>query len=172
MTYYSGPDLARSFRIVRKNTLQIAQEIPESQYAFRVTPDTRTVATLVHVASLPRWQKQMHAIDKKTSLSFEDYGAYMKDVAAYAATLSNRAAILHALEHDGEEFARFLEGLSDATLGETVHFAPGSTPPSKSRFEMLLGAKEHEMHHRAQLMVVQRMLGIVPHLTRARQQRS
>jgi uncharacterized damage-inducible protein DinB len=36
---------------------------------------------------------------------------------------------------------------------------------------MLLGAKEHEMHHRAQLMVVQRMIGIVPHLTRARQQR-
>jgi uncharacterized damage-inducible protein DinB len=42
---------------------------------------------------------------------------------------------------------------------------------SKSRFEMLLGVKEHEMHHRAQLMLVQRLLGLVPHLTRARQQR-
>ena len=42
---------------------------------------------------------------------------------------------------------------------------------SKSRMEMLLGVKEHEMHHRAQLMLVQRLLGIVPHLTRARQQR-
>ena len=37
---------------------------------------------------------------------------------------------------------------------------------------MLLGAKEHEMHHRAQLMVIERMLGIVPHLTRARQART
>jgi uncharacterized damage-inducible protein DinB len=27
------------------------------------------------------------------------------------------------------------------------------------------------MHHRGQLMLVQRMLGIVPHLTRARQNR-
>jgi hypothetical protein len=36
---------------------------------------------------------------------------------------------------------------------------------------MLLGAKEHEMHHRAKLMVVERLLGIVPHLTRMRQQR-
>jgi uncharacterized damage-inducible protein DinB len=43
-------------------------------------------------------------------------------------------------------------------------------PPSKTRFEMLLGVKEHEMHHRGQLMQMQRMIGQVPHLTRARQQ--
>ena len=39
----------------------------------------------------------------------------------------------------------------------------------KTRFEMLIGAKEHEMHHRAQLMVIERLIGIVPHLTRNRQ---
>ena len=27
--------------------------------------------------------------------------------------------------------------------------------------------KEHEMHHRAQLMLIERMIGIMPHLTRA-----
>ena len=46
----------------------------------------------------------------------------------------------------------------------------GSQPAHKTRLEMLLGAKEHEMHHRAQLMVIQRLLGIVPHLTRNRQE--
>jgi uncharacterized damage-inducible protein DinB len=35
---------------------------------------------------------------------------------------------------------------------------------------MLLGVKEHEMHHRGQLMLIQRLLGMVPPLTRARQQ--
>jgi uncharacterized damage-inducible protein DinB len=44
-------------------------------------------------------------------------------------------------------------------------------PPSKTRFEMLLGPKEHEMHHRGQLMLVQRILGKVPHLTRQMQER-
>ena len=48
---------------------------------------------------------------------------------------------------------------------------PGTEPATKTRFEMLLSAKEHEMHHRAQLMVVQRMLGQVPHLTRQMQER-
>ena len=36
---------------------------------------------------------------------------------------------------------------------------------------MLLSVKEHEMHHRAQLMVYERLLGLVPHLTRERQAR-
>ena len=37
---------------------------------------------------------------------------------------------------------------------------------------MLLSPKEHEMHHRAQLFLIERMVGIVPHLTRARQERT
>jgi uncharacterized damage-inducible protein DinB len=36
---------------------------------------------------------------------------------------------------------------------------------------MLLSAKEHEMHHRAQLIVLERLLGLVPHLTRQFQER-
>jgi len=48
---------------------------------------------------------------------------------------------------------------------------PQADPPTKSRFEMLLSPKEHEMHHRAQLMLVERMVGIVPHLTRQAQER-
>ena len=41
----------------------------------------------------------------------------------------------------------------------------------RSRFEHLLSAKEHEMHHRGQLMLIQRMLGVTPHLTRQMQER-
>jgi uncharacterized damage-inducible protein DinB len=36
---------------------------------------------------------------------------------------------------------------------------------------MLMSAKEHEMHHRGQLMVSQRMMGLTPHLTRQMQER-
>ena len=31
---------------------------------------------------------------------------------------------------------------------------------------MILSVKEHEMHHRSQLMLIERLIGIVPHLTR------
>jgi uncharacterized damage-inducible protein DinB len=35
-----------------------------------------------------------------------------------------------------------------------------------------MGAKEHEMHHRGQLMLIQRLIGITPHLTRQREERA
>jgi uncharacterized damage-inducible protein DinB len=34
-----------------------------------------------------------------------------------------------------------------------------------------MGVKEHEMHHRGQLMLIERMVGVVPHLTREMQAR-
>jgi uncharacterized damage-inducible protein DinB len=36
---------------------------------------------------------------------------------------------------------------------------------------MLMSVKEHEMHHRGQLMLIERMIGVVPHLTRQMQER-
>ncbi len=91
---------------------------------------------------------------------------------AVAATLTSKAAIIDALTSRGETFAAGLEAMSEGALAEVVAFGPPIPGPGKSRFEMLLGVKEHEMHHRGQLNLIERMLGIVPHLTRARQQRA
>ena len=173
MTYYSGKDLGRSFMTVRKNTIQIANEIPEEKYQFRATPDTRTVAeTLQHITANPSWQHKLHGQDKKSFVSFEDFGAYIGAATKYGETLTSKAAIVRALEADGKTFSGWLESLNDATLAEIVTFPDPTNHPPKTRFEMLLGVKEHEMHHRAQLMLVQRHLGLVPHLTRARMARA
>jgi uncharacterized damage-inducible protein DinB len=173
MNYYGGKELAASFRTVRKNTIQIANEIPEDKYGFRATKDTRTVAEqLQHIAANPTWVHKLHGQDKKTFVSFEDFGTYIGAATAYGATLTTKAAIIKALETDGQKFANWLESLSDATLAEVVSFPDPANHPAKTRFEMLLGVKEHEMHHRAQLMLLQRHIGVVPHLTRAREARA
>ena len=173
MTYYTSRDLARSFRTVRKNTIQIAHDIPEGSYGARPADGTRTVLeTLAHVASQSVWQQALHGRDQKTFVTLEDFGGYMQEAGAFAAPLTSKAAIIAALENEGEAFASWLESLSEADLATAVGFPPPLDPPQKSRFEMLLGVKEHEMHHRGQLMIVQRQLGLVPHLTRARQARS
>ncbi|HVQ42779.1 MAG TPA: DinB family protein [Vicinamibacterales bacterium] len=169
MNYYSGKDLARSFRTVRRNTIQIAGEIPEDQYSHRATPDTRSVLeTLQHIAANPTWQHKLHGHDKKTFVAFEDFMTYIGGATQYGATLADKAAVVKALEADGESFASFLDSLGDDALGQMVSFPEPEKNPAKTRFEMLLGVKEHEMHHRGQLMLIQRQLGIVPHLTRAR----
>jgi len=86
---------------------------------------------------------------------------------------------IHAVEHLStlvgfdffEKYAKVLEGATETFLGEQVEYPEGMEPRVKSRFEMLIGPKEHEMHHRGQLMVVERMLGITPHLTRHMEER-
>jgi len=82
-----------------------------------------------------------------------------------------KAQILELLRTEGERYAKALEGVSETFLGEQVAYPEGMEPPMKSRFEMLIAAKEHEMHHRGQLMLVQRLLGIKPHLTRQMEER-
>jgi uncharacterized damage-inducible protein DinB len=80
--------------------------------------------------------------------------------------LRSKREIIDLLRAEGERSAAWVEGLPETQLSEQVRQRGGA---SKSRFEMLLGTKEHEMHHRGQLTVIERLLGIVPHLTRNRQ---
>src|SRR5260370_10892285 len=75
MTKYGSKDLADSFRTVRKNTIQIAEDIPETKYSFRAAPDTRTVAeTLTHIALGPGFQHHVHSnkIDDLTKVNFAE----------------------------------------------------------------------------------------------------
>lgn len=170
MTYYGARDLARSFRTVRGNTIQIAEEIPENKYDFRAAPDCRTVAqTLVHVAYLSALYLHLHQ-NRITDLNTVDFTALIGPIAAEEGNPRSKADIVGLLRSRGDEFATYLESLSDSFLAETVVQPTGTDPATKSRFEMLLSPKEHEMHHRGQLMLVQRMLGITPHLTRRMQE--
>ena len=167
MNYYGAKELADSTRTVRKNTLIIADEIPEEHYGFRAAPETRTVSQLLtHIAVLQRMPEQIHSIERRTTLEGFDFPEFMRSIVAEEQRLRSKAQIVALLRDEGERWAKWLESQSDDFLAERVKFPSGMTPPTKTRFEMLLGAKEHEMHHRGQLMVIERLLGITPHLTR------
>jgi uncharacterized damage-inducible protein DinB len=172
MTYYGPKEMAASFRTVRANTIKIAEEIPEESYSFRGAPGCRSVAeTLVHIALGPRLQQKIHFTDHLDTLVGFDFFGFMGKQIAEEQVPRSKAEILKMLHEEGEKYARGLEDLSGTFLSETVQFPQGMVPPTKSRFEMLLAPKEHEMHHRGQLMLVQRMLGMVPPLTRQMEER-
>jgi len=171
MTYYGAHELAASLRVVRNNTVQIAEDIPEAQYGFKPSPDCRSVGELLaHIALGYQFQKLVHVDEKRTTLVGMDFGALIGRFRDAEAKLATKAQILDALKHNGAAWEAWIDGLSDDFLAERVAM-PGEPPSSKSRFEMILSTKEHEMHHRGQLMVFERLLGIVPHLTRERQAR-
>jgi uncharacterized damage-inducible protein DinB len=172
LNYYGAQQLADSFRTVRKNTLAIAQDIPEEKYSFRPAPDTRSVGELLaHIALSNGFQNQIHAEERRTTLAGFDFPALMQRLSAEEKTSRTKEQTVLLLKTSGDKWAGWLEGLTDDFLGEQVAMPQGAAPASRSRFDMLLSVKEHEMHHRGQLMLVERMIGIVPHLTRDMQAR-
>ena len=171
MTYYGSKDLAAAFRTVRGNTIKIAEEIPENKYDFKPAPDCRSVAqTLAHLAVSTGFQSHIHA-NKITDLKTVNFMELMGKFNAEEAKPRTKAELIAFLKTEGDTFASLLESLPESFLAEQVTMPPGAPQPTKSRFEMLMSAKEHEMHHRGQLMTMQRMVGQVPHLTRQMQER-
>jgi uncharacterized damage-inducible protein DinB len=172
MVPYGAAELSASFRTVRGNTIKIAEEIPEEHYDFRPAPDTWTVAELLtHIALAPRFQYDVHETRRAATLVGYDFAAYRARQTEDQQRQRTKTELVELLRSEGERIADWLATFDDARLAERIAQPPAGEQ-SKTRFEMLLGLKEHEMHHRGQLMLIERMLGIVPHLTRAAQERA
>jgi uncharacterized damage-inducible protein DinB len=170
MVNYGTTELAKAYRTVRRNTIQAANDIPEDKYDFRPAPDTRTVRELLgHVAFITMIQYDFHRDRRLTTLAGYDFPAFMARMNGEANKHRSKSELIALLEAEGEKFAQWVESLSDDFLNETYTDPMGANP--RTRFEHLLSAKEHEMHHRGQLMLIQRMVGVVPHLTREAQER-
>jgi uncharacterized damage-inducible protein DinB len=169
MSLYEPKQLADSMRVVRRNTIAIAEDIPEAQYDYRPTSDSRSVReTLLHMASMMLFDFHIHEEQRRTSMEGFDFRGFFAGLPTNEKGGLSKDEILAALRGEGERWCGWVESLPEEQAAEIVTRG-GAGPGAKSRFEMLIGTKEHEMHHRAQLMVIERLLGIVPHLTRNRQ---
>lgn len=170
MPGYGAPELANAFRTVRGNTIQIAQDIPEDQYEFVPAPGTMSVSKLLrHIIYVPMLQYDFHRDKRVTTLNGYDFPALMARTRQAEGVPRSKAEILDLLRSEGDAFARWVESLAPAFLHETYTDTMGQNP--KTRMENIMAVKEHEMHHRGQLMLIERMIGVVPHLTRQREER-
>ena len=167
MTYYGAKDIAASFRVVRNNPLKIAEEIPEDKYSFRPAEGSRTIAqTLIHISNVHKFAVAIHRDNVLSTMEGFDFPAFIGPMIASEQEPLTKAQIIARLTAAGEEFEGWVKTLPEDFLAQSVTMPPGGSPPSRTRFDMLISVKEHEMHHRGQLMLVERMIGITPHLTR------
>jgi len=172
MTYYGAKEIAASFRTVRNNTLKIAEEIPEDKYSFQPAEVTRTVAQmLIHISNAHKFALAIHRDPVRSTMEGFDFMSFIGPLIASEQQPMTKAEIIARLTAAGDEFESWVKTLSDDFLGQVVTMPPGGNPPSRTRFDMLISVKEHEMHHRGQLMLVERMIGITPHLTREQEAR-
>ena len=170
MNHYGGKEMAASFRTVRKNTIQIATDIPEGKVRISRPrpirePSRKRWCTLPYGSDFaPSFTATRFPICRR-SISRSCFRKWRRGIQAPDESRTDRAPGIEG-RHSSPSY---LEGLPDSFMAETIAMPPGGTPASRTRFDMLLSAKEHEMHHRGQLMVLERMVGVVPHLTRQRE---
>lgn len=165
MTLYGPKQLADSIRAVRRNTVSVAEDVHEDDYLFRPTADSRSVAEiLTHIAFFSNFDYLVHEEEHVTTMEAFDSGKFLRDSAFQEKRLHSKSTLIKLLRDSGESWAEWVAFLPEPFLAEEVAQRNGT---SKTRFEMILGTKEHEMHHLGQLTLIERMLGIVPHITRA-----
>ena len=160
---YGLRQLIDGVQAVRANTILMAADIPESQYGYRPTPVSRSVAeTLVHIAWLGTSDRILHEEAHITTVEGYDFPALLRKSEVEEKRPRSKPEILELLRGAGERYAGWLEQQSDGFLSERVQLPGGG---SISRFEMFLATKEHELQHRAQLTVIDRLIGVVPRFT-------
>src|SRR5437762_6102884 len=98
MAPYGSTELANSFRTVRKNTVQIAEDIPEDKYDFVAAPGTKSVRELLaHIATAPMVQDDIHRARRLTSFKGYDFGVISARAAAEAKKPRSKAEIVTLL---------------------------------------------------------------------------
>jgi len=165
MNLYGPKQLADGIRTVRRNVVLLAEDIHEDDYLFRPSVGCRSVAEiLTHIAFFSNFDYLFHDEEHVTTVEAFDFGQFLNDSDSQEKRRHTKSKIIESLRNSGESWAEWVEFVPERFLAETVAQRDGTF---KTRFEMILGTKEHEMHHLGQLTVIERMFGIVPHLTGA-----
>jgi uncharacterized damage-inducible protein DinB len=162
---YGMRELIAGIRRVRADTIRIAGDIPSEHYGFRPTAQSRSVGeTLVHIACLWSLDRHLHDEAHLDSLDGFDFPGLIARWRAEEARPRSKAEIVDLLRAEGERFVEWLERLPERLPAERVGMPGGG---SQTRFALIVGTKEHEIHHRAQLTVLERLIGVVPHFIAA-----
>jgi uncharacterized damage-inducible protein DinB len=155
-----------AWRTIRQDTAQAVEEMPDEAMTYRPAEGMLTFhETAQHI---------LHAghiltgvlLDGETDLaapgfreSFPKYTAQLPDTAT-------REALARALREEVELRVTELAGQPPSFWGGIITRFDGQ---QVTRLEMLQFVKEHELTHRSQLFMYQRLNGMVPVTTRRRQ---
>jgi hypothetical protein len=121
MSLYGPKQLADGMRTVRKNTITIAEDIPEAQYDFRATPDSRSVReTLLHIASKMLFDVHIHEEENRGSLEGFDFGLFFSSLPTNEKLPLSKNEILTLLVEGGERWPSWVDNLHEQRLAEIV----------------------------------------------------
>lgn len=154
-------NLIGTWKEVRGGLMEEVALIPPDQFSFRATPETRSVSELLqHVIET---QKTLvgEAAREDTNLMRQSLTDHAKEYAAEVAAVTDKNGLLELLRNSMETSEASIRAAGDR-LQETGRGLGGR---ELAKIDLLTFAISHEMYHRGQLTVYERLLKVEPALT-------
>ena len=142
--------------------LQAVEALPADRFEFKPRPDMLTAQQVIlHIAEAERgW---IHNVVEGGP--YEEWVVPHQDPAqgwVTAHPASDRAALLAVLEEWHRPTQKLLERPA-AEIGRVISYRPAEGPERRYTLHWILDhVQEHEIHHRAQLNLYLRLMGITP----------
>lgn len=154
--------ICEQWQDVRNGLIKEVELIPVEQFGFKPAPESRSVVELVQ-----------HIIEAERVLSGElcrddtnfrrGFPAMTADFAPQVKDAVTKEALLDLLRSSFEETSAKVKHFGDSNFDETMTRFDGKQGPKHGMLNFTIA---HEMYHRGQITVYERLLGIEPELTR------
>ena len=151
----------KSWKDVRNGLIEEVEKIPEDQMSFRATPDTRTITEILqHVVEV---QKILigETCREDANLLRQSFAAHGQEYAPDVRNVTDKQALLELLRSSMQAAETAVQ--ADPDLWDKPMNGITGQPTTKGA--ILMFAFSHEMYHRGQLTVYERLLNIEPVLT-------
>ena len=138
-----GEEMKAAYNSVKNNILRSAEKMPDSNYAFKPSPEMRSFAEVLdHVAAA-----QMHSC-----------GAIVGAQQAESTERSTKADVTAALHTSFEVCDRAFDSLANANAFEAIKLSRGE----RTRVAALAGVLAHDNEQYGILSVYMRLKGVIP----------
>jgi len=132
---------------VKAPIIRTAEKVPEDLYAFKATPEVRSMGQLIG-----------HIADANFNICAAGGGEKPPANGGIEKTVSGKAALQKALAESFAFCEKVLAGMDDKKGAESVKFITGPTP----RLMVLAFNNSHDYEHYGNLVTYMRLKGIVP----------
>ena len=154
--------LVKTWKDFRRGLIAEVEQIPEDKFDFRATPETRSIAELLrHVVEV---QKMLigEAGRADGNLRRQSFADHVKEYAPDVTGVSDKNGLLELLRSSMEVCEASIRSIDDLLQGSMVGIDGKPTP----KLNVVNFAMSHEMYHRGQLTVYERLLSLEPALTK------
>src|SRR5262245_36734943 len=154
--------LMSNWKDVRGGLIEEANNIPERHYSFCAAPETRSVAAIIQHIIEAQKVIVSEACRPDTNLMRQPFAAAIQQYAPEVGAVSDKNGLLGLL-NDSQKWAdQTIRSCGEGALGQSMKRFDGA---EMTKMNMLNFIISHEMYHRGQITVYERLLGIEPALT-------